>query len=33
VRADSVTRNQLFLYKTKLLEEFKKVGKPIFDIY
>ncbi len=32
VRADSVTRNQLFLYKTKLLEEFKKSGKPIFDI-
>lgn len=32
VRADSVTRNQLFLYKTKLLEEFKKGSKPIFDI-
>ena len=32
VRADSVTRNQLFLYKTKLLEEFKKISKPIFDM-
>ena len=32
VRADSVTRNQLFLYKTKLLEEFKKMSKPIFDM-
>lgn len=32
VRADSVTRHQLFLYKTKLLEEFKKASKPIFEI-
>ena len=33
VKTDAVTRNQLFLYKTKILEEIKKSSqKPIFDI-
>lgn len=32
VKADSVTRNQLFMYKTKLLEEFKKNSQSVFDI-
>ena len=33
VKTDAVTRNQLFLYKTKILEEIKRSSqKPIFDI-
>ena len=34
IHADSITRNQLFLYKTKIIEELKKgEGIKIFNIY
>lgn len=33
LKTDAVTRNHIFLYKTKILEEIKKSSpKPIFDI-
>lgn len=33
LKVDAVTRNHIFLYKTKILEEIKKSSpKPIFDI-
>ena len=33
IQTDSITRNQLFLYKTKILEEIKKsTKKDVFDI-
>ncbi len=33
IRSDSITRNQIYLYRLKLLEEFKKVPKnKIFEI-
>jgi hypothetical protein len=33
LKIDTVTRNHIFLYKTKILEEIKKSSpKPLFDI-